>query len=181
MFTQEDIWRIAREQSAIDSNCRPEDFTGGVNRVVTSAPNPGARIYLDLPFGCDLTSYGGNIVASVAPGLEEPLTHYINSRIVSSCFETPDIYVLNDLLKPHNLRIQFMAQYFLPDLSRLAPRPCPLEMRLLEPKDFAPYYSHQYSNALCEKRPDADQLALGAFDGDVLAGLAGRSADCDAM
>lgn len=41
--------------------------------------------------------------------------------------------------------------------------------------------SPQWSNALCEKRKRLDVLAVGAYDGETLIGLAGCSADCEEM
>ena len=48
-MTREEIMRIALEQSAIDANCRPEDFISGQNRTVISKANEKARKYLELP------------------------------------------------------------------------------------------------------------------------------------
>ena len=42
-----EILRIALEQSAIDLNCRPEDFSRKENVVVHSAAKPAARRYLE--------------------------------------------------------------------------------------------------------------------------------------
>lgn len=44
-FANGDILRIAMEQSAIDANCRAEDFLRAENVVVVSAASPGARGY----------------------------------------------------------------------------------------------------------------------------------------
>ena len=76
-MTNQEILRIALEQSAIDSNCRPEDFLSGKQTVVLSQPHPDARRYLKLPFFCDLTTYGNNIVASVSEEIVEPVKTYI--------------------------------------------------------------------------------------------------------
>ena len=66
-MTNRQILRIAMEQSAIDSGCRPEDFAAGGVRVVDACAHPQARRYLKLPFLCDFTSYGSGVVASVSP------------------------------------------------------------------------------------------------------------------
>ncbi len=42
------------EQSAVDSHCLPERFLADENTVVVSEADPRARIYLELPFICDL-------------------------------------------------------------------------------------------------------------------------------
>ena len=175
------IWRIALEQSAIDSSCQPEDFLAGEPRVVRSKPDPKARAYLDLPFGCDLTSYGSNVVASVGPAAEAAARRYVEAYPAEHCFETPHLHVLEGELRQLGLSICHMAEYFLPDLQRMERLTCPYETRLLEPGQLAELYQPQWGNALCEKRKHLDQLAVGAFHRGELVGLAGCSADCDAM
>jgi hypothetical protein len=76
-MTNNEIFKIAMQQSAIDSNCYIEDFMRKENKIVISNKNSGARKYLELPFYCDLTSYGNNIVASVSEDLVEIVKDYI--------------------------------------------------------------------------------------------------------
>ena len=179
--TNEQIYQTALRQSAIDCGCRPEDFLAGENRIVPSRPHERARRYLTLPFSCNLVSYGGGVVASVSGGLEGVVADYLNRFDPVHCFETPNLHVLNDALAPHGQQICFMAEYFLPDLRALRPLPSPLPTRLLGPEELAPLYLPQWSNALCEKRRELDVLAVGAYDGAELVGLAGCSADCEEM
>lgn len=181
MFTNQEILRVAMEQSAVDAGCRPEYFQGNENCVVQSVCDPRARRYLTLPFDCNLISYGSNIVASVAEKYRRIVSEYINRFPVEHCFETPNLHVLNDALQKDDLRICFMAEYFLPDVELLQERPCPYPIQLLFPADFETLYMPQWSNALCEKRKQLDVLGVGAYDGDRLIGLAGCSADCDTM
>ena len=63
-MTNEDILRVAMRQSAIDLGCNAEDFLSRENKVVISRRDNAARKYLELPFECNLASYGNNIVAS---------------------------------------------------------------------------------------------------------------------
>lgn len=178
---QQQILQIAMEQSAIDSGCRWEDFCSNENRVVVSRPHPQARKYLELPFFCDLTSYGNQVVASVHPDFLEEAKAYIERFPTVDCFETPALHILEEKLRLFGCRVCFMAEYFLPDLKSLQPLSCPYPLKLLEPEKFQEYYLPQWSNALCEKRRHLDVLAVGAFDGDKLVGLAGCSADCETM
>ena len=180
-FTSEDILQIAMEQSAIDANCRAEDFLSSENVVALSAANPQARKYLSLPLDCNLISYGSNIVASINEKYSAVVTEYINRFPAEHCFETPNLHVLNDELQKDNLCICFMAEYFLPDLRVLRPLDCPYQTKLLHAADFSLLYTPQWSNALCEKRKELDVLGIGAYDGDKLVGLAACSADCETM
>ena len=180
-MTNQDIWRISLEQSARDCNCSPEDFLSFENKVVLSRKNEGARVYLSLPFELDLVSYGHNIVAQCSERLLDTAAWYIGKYPVEHCFESPHVIALNEKLAAFGLKVCYMAEYFLPDLDHLRELPCPYEMRILKPEDFAGYYLPEWSNALCEKRRHLDVLAVGAFDGDKLIGLAGCSRDCESM
>lgn len=180
-FTNKDILEIAMEQSATDANCAGKDFLGKENVVVSSAVNPGARKYLKLPFDCNLISYGNNIVASVNEKYRDIVTAYINRFPAEHCFETPNLHVLNDAMQKENLRVCFMAEYFLPDLECMKVLECNYELKVLEQSDFADLYKDEWSNALCEKRKELDVLGVGAYDNGKLIGLAGCSADCEKM
>lgn len=180
MNTKE-IWQIAMQQSAIDSNCEAKDFCSRENKIVISKNHPKARKYLELPFVCDLVSYGNNIVASVQEEYKDIVQDYITKYPVEHCFETPNMHVLNDVFQEKGYRICFMAEYFLPDINFLKELPCDYELKVLYPDDFTDLYIEQWSNALCEKRKHLDVLGVGAYDQGKLIGLAGCSADCDAM
>lgn len=180
-FTNQTILETALRQSAIDANCRPEDFLRQENVVVLSQKDPKARKYLELPLPCNLISYGNNIVASVQEAYREIAADYINRFPAYRCFETPQIHVLDDALRERGLRLCFMAEYFLPDLAHVNAGSCPYETRLLRQPDFAPLYMDQWSNALCEKRKELDVLGVGAYDSGRLVGLAACSADCGDM
>lgn len=181
MLTNQDIRRIALQQSAYDSNCSPEDFLKTENVLTISRKHPLARKYLDLPLSCDLVSYGSNIVAQASPEIAPLVRQYIDRYPVEHCFETPNLHVLDEMLWPFGQKICFMAEYFLPDVDAVKELPCDYELRILHQEDFAELYLPQWSNALCEKRKHLDVLGVGAYDGEKLIGLAGCSADCEEM
>lgn len=180
-MTNEEILQIAMEQSACDSNCSPEDFLKNENVVVISRENSKARKYLQLPLSCDMVSYGNNIVVQAGEDLIPLVQKYLDRYPVEHCFETPNLHVLDDMLRPLGQRICFMAEYFLPDVDVLKPLPCDYALRVLHQEDFADLYLPQWSNALCTERKHLDVLGVGAYDGEKLIGLAGCSADCDTM
>ena len=184
-MTNQEILKIAMEQSAVDLCAEASDFEAKENVVVLSKASDGARRYLTLPFSCQIVSYGGNAVASVSPEFREIAENYINKYPVEHLFETPHLHVLNEALMEKGQKICFMAEYFLPDVDALCQRTvedaCPYKMKLLTQTDFADLYLPEWSNALCEKRKSLDVLGVGAYDGERLVGLAGASADCERM
>lgn len=181
MFSNKEIVRIAMEQSAIDSNCKWDDFLKKDHVIVASAENPAARSYVKLPHVCDLTTYGTNIVASITERYRDIVADYIGRFAVEHCFETPNLHVLHDAFAQHGFGVCFMAEYFLPDINALRPLPCKLETSILEQADFADLYQPEWSNALCEDRKHLDVLGVGAYDNGKLIGLAACSADGNMM
>ena len=180
-MTNQQIWKTALAQSAIDCNCAPEDFLSGKHKITQSVADPRARKYLPLPFSCDLTSYGTNVVAQTNAELAPVVEEYLARTDVAHCLETPNLHILDEMLAPYGYKTCFMAEYFLPDVDAIRPLVCPYELRLLHPADFAHLYTPEWSNALCKKRKELDVLAVGAYDGERLVGLAGCSADCEEM
>ena len=173
-MTNREILAAAMRQSAVDQNCDPGDYLLSEHQIAESRFNPLARKYLQLPFDCDLVSYGNNIVASVSAPCRKLTEEYLNTYPMAHCFETPHLHVLNSALAPLGLGICFMAEYFLPDLNLLAIPGCGYRIRILNPSEFGSLYQPQWSNALC--------VAAGAYDeNECLAGLAGASADCETM
>jgi GNAT superfamily N-acetyltransferase len=180
-MTNQEILQVAMQQSAIDLSCNREDFLKTDNVVVISKQHPECRRYLELPFYCDIASYGNNIVASVNPEIKDSVEAYINKYPIEHCFETPNLHVLDDALQAHNMKVCFMAEYFLPDVDSLRKLECDYTLQVLTQVDFQELYTPLWSNALCEKRKHLDVLGVGAYDGDKLIGLAACSADCDTM
>lgn len=180
-MTNRDLLNIAMAQSAIDLNCRPDDFESTENKIVISGTNSLARRYLQLPFVCNLVSYGNNIVASTQKEYEDIVKQYISKYPLEHCFETPNMHILNDAFQKHDMRACFMAEYFLPDINILKEKACDYELRILSQEDFVDLYIAQWSNALCENRKHLDVLGVGAYENDKLIGLAACSADCDTM
>ena len=180
-MTNKEIWDIALAQSAVDYGCEPGDFLRDRGKVTVSRTHPQARKYLPLPFAFDMTSYGNCIVAQCREDLLPLAEDYIGKYDVAHALETPHLQALDDMLASYQLKTCFMAEYFLPDVEILKALPCDYELRVLYPADFGDLYRPEWSDALCETRKELDVLAVGAYDGDKLVGLAGCSADCQDM
>jgi GNAT superfamily N-acetyltransferase len=180
-MTNTEILRIAMEQSAMDINCRVEDFLQSHPVVVQAELGPLAKKYYKEPIACNLVSYGNNIVASVKDEFREIVKEYIHKFEFYHCFETPNLHWLDDRMAQKGQKVCFMAEYYLPDVDKLKQSPCDYELRILQAPDFQELYKPEWSNALCKDRRELDVLGVGAYDGEKLIGLAGCSADCEQM
>ena len=180
-MTTRDMLQIAMDQSAEDIGCSADDFL--VNRSIAVPFRLGskAKKYYKLPIGCSFISYGNNAVAASSDELFGIVKEYVRRFDVCDCFETPNMYWLNQNLEPFGQTVCFMAEYFLPDLSKLTKLPCQYEIRMLEKADLEELYLPEWSNALCRDRKHLDMLGVGAYDGGKLIGLAGCSADAEKM
>ena len=181
MLTNKDILRIAMEQSAADIGCRAEDFVSDKSVIVPLKLGPNAKRYYQLPIGCNFISYGSNVVAAATDETADIVAEYISKFEFYHCFETPNMHWLNERLSPLGLTTCFMAEYYLPDVNRLTELPCEYDLKVLEKGQFDNLYLPEWPNALCSDRKHLDVLALGAYDGGKLIGLAGCSADADEM
>ena len=181
MLNNTELLAIAMQQSAIDINCQPEDFCKTDHVMVTATPSPHARSYYKEPITCNLVSYGNNIVASVKEDYKPIIEEYIHRFEFYHCFETPNMHWLEERILPLGHSICFMAEYFLPDISKLHRLSCNYTLKVLKQEDFAELYKPAWSNALCEVRKELDVLGVGAYLKGKLIGLAACSADCDTM
>lgn len=180
-MTNKDILRIAMEQSAADLGCKAEDFLSDKNVIVPLNMGPDAKVYYKLPIGCNFVSYGNNVVAAVTDEVADIVTEYVSKFKFYHCFETPNLHWLDERLSAKGFTSCFMAEYYLPDLNILKELPCAYEMKILEKGQFDDLYIPEWPNALCSDKKHLDMLAVGAYDGSKLVGLAGCSADAKEM
>lgn len=180
-MTNQEILRIAMEQSARDLGCGAADFLAEENRVLPWRLGPEAKKYYKKSTSGILLSYGSGIVAAVHEKLCMAVAEYLRGREWYYALGTPDLYRLNECLAAAGQEVAFLSEYYLPRLERLSLQPCAYELRVLYPADFAELYRPAWSNALCAERRALDVLGVGAYDGDRLVGLAGCSADAPQM
>ena len=177
----QDMLKIAMRQSAEDIGCSEEDFLQSHNVVVPFHLGSKAKICYRLPIGCYFISYGNNVVASSSDAIFDIIKAYVEQFNYIGCFETPNMYWLNQNLAPLGHTVCIMAEYFLPDLSRLKKLSCAYELRILEQSDFEDLYVPEWSDAICYERKQYDVLGIGAYDHGKLVGLAGGSTDAEEM
>ncbi len=180
-MTGKEILDLALRQSAVDCGCAPEDFLSSENAVFPSVKQPGARKYLALPQLLEFVSYGHTVVASGREELLPLARQHMQAFPGHSAFEAAGIVSLARALAPMKLEPVYDGEYFLPDPDRLREHTCAFPLSVLEREALGGLYRPEWSNALCECRRELDVLAVGAYDGGVLVGLAGCSADCEAM
>ncbi len=182
-MTNQEILQIAMKQSAVDIGCQAEDFCRGENKVVIYQKRAAARNnFGGFSHFCSLISYGNNTVASVDERIVHAVVDYVRQVPFYRCFETPYSRGLANILLPYGMEIGLAREGFLPDLDILRPLSCSYPVKILTPSEFAHFYTDPWTrNALRRDYRHLDVLAVGAYDGSRLIGLAGCSADCAVM
>ena len=135
-MTNQEMLEIAMRQSAEDMGGCREDFMAEENVVFPLKLGKAARKYLKEPITCNFVSYGNNIVAASIPETMEIVSAYTEKFEFYHCFETPNMHWLNERLLEKGHKICFMAEYYLPDISRIPDLSCGDQTRVLEQKDF---------------------------------------------
>ena len=107
-MTNREILQMAMEQSALDINCKAEDFLCDYPVIVRSRLGPQARKYYKEPITCNLVSYGNNIVASVADEYRELIKEYLDKFTFYHCFETPNLNWLSERLLPRGQKLSLI-------------------------------------------------------------------------
>ena len=160
-MTNQEILQIAMRQSAEDIGCRAEDFLSDAPILVPFRLGAHARKYYKEPITCHFVSYRANVVAASVPETAALAEEYIRKFPFYHCFETPNMDWLSTRLLEKGHKVCFMAEYYLPDITRIPELSCPVETRLLGPEDFRELYVSEWSNALCKERRELDVLGVG--------------------
>lgn len=169
---------MAKRQLAIDFNCAPGDFDREENVLTVSAANPGRRMYSDEKFFLQMATFGGNAVISADERLHTFLREFMADKTGHWLFEQEKLAVLERELNKYGYRLCRTHHMCLPKLDVAFQSNIPVKW-FIGREQIEPFYGKGFYNALCERylenRPD--RLAVCAYDGDEIMGMAGCSED----
>lgn len=164
------FFETALRQSAVDAGCAPEDLMKPGNTFAASGCREGKKTFYPERVDFLAINYGFGSAVSVR---EDKLAQ------VSAALRDSHISVGG--IVPLGFTPAFEDIFFLPAGEDITPLECRYETRFLMPDGFKNLYLPEWSNALSEKRPYNDKIAVGAYDGEKLIGLAGASQDAKDM
>ena len=167
---------------AIEYNCNVSDLSGNENTLTVSALNEGRRNYGSEKYFFHMVTLGDNAVVTADERLHPFLHKFIKNRSGHWLFEIPNLLPLETELERFGYTLSQTHHMFLPSRS-IAPvtREIPFEIKWLYGKEqISPFYGDaRFPNAICSEylphRPD--RIAVCAYDGDKIAGMAGCSED----
>ena len=169
---------------ALEYNCEPADFHGEENILTHSMLREGRRVYGAEPYFFHMVTMGGNAVITADEGLHPFLRTFMAERAGHWLFELPNLLPLEGELNRFGYTLSQTHHMFLPrtsgtPASLLAARD-DVEIRWFEGKEILPFYGDpRLPNAICPEPTAArpDRVAVCAYDGGELVGMAGASED----
>ncbi len=167
-----------KHQLAIDLNCSPSDFDRAENVLTVSASNEGRRMYSKEKYFFQMVTMGVNAVISADEALHPFLREFMADRAGHWLFEQEKLTVLERELNTHGYRLCRSHHMCLPKFNVSVCGDFPVKWFGTR-EELAPFYDGCFPNALCERyleeRPD--RLAVCAYDGNEIMGMAGCSED----
>lgn len=175
-----DMTESAARQLALDLNCRPEDFLSEGITIVPSEKLYGRRSISDRPDFFRAATFGAGTVISLSPEIFS-FTKAMSERLPPlKLFDAPGIYLINKELERYGMVLGDFHEYYLPlEACKNALNPS-FSLKIYRGEEIAGLYSYsQFQNALLFKNQGErrDVLAVAAFFGSKLAGIAGASND----
>ena len=170
---------IIKKQLAIEYNCSATDFLSSNNVITVSKNNAGRRHYINGSFFFQMVTFGDNAVITANECMHEWLREYTKNKTGHWLFEHNNILEIDEKLKEYNKKLRQTHHMFL-SYKEITPKDINLKTEWFENETIHQFYdTKMFSNAFCEKydpkRPDV--LAVAAYDGDKIIGMAGCSAD----
>ncbi len=181
MDFKNELLASAAEQLACDYCCAAEDFLRSENKVTLARVSQGQRTFRQEADFFKAATTGCCTVASAASEMLEFTSELLSKCSGAEIFEQKKIWVINRKLAEFNKAIGINSIFYLPATPYKYVRKNGFRLKFYEEKDIADelYPLKGFGNALmyqsCGQRRDV--LAVCAFNGRHIVGMAGASSD----
>lgn len=164
---------------SLEFGCKPEDFRKSENVLTVSALREGQRRYENERYFFHMASLGTNAVITADERLHPFLLEWSRERAGIYLFEQPNLFPLERELNRFGYTLTQSHHMYLSAEETLPKRNDPVKW-FFGREELLPFYGDpRFPNALCtvysEERPDT--VAVCAYDGDKIMGMAGCSED----
>ncbi len=163
---------------AIEYNCSSDVFSQNENIITESALIEGRRKYSEEKYFFHMVTTGNGAVITADSCLHPFLCEYTKDKCGHWLFELPNLMRLERELNRYSYSLTQTHHMFLPCKSSTVRSEHPVRWYYGE-QIHSFYGDGRFPNAICEKylphRPD--RIAVVAYDGDTVMGMAGGSED----
>lgn len=163
---------------ALEYNCAPEDFMRADNVLTEAMLREGRRTYTTDPNFFHMVTTGGNAVITADARLHPFLREFMKDRAGHWLFELPNLLPLERELNRFGYTLTQTHHMFLP-AGDVMPQG-DFSIKWFYEREIDRFYGDErFPNAICSEylphRPD--RIAVCAYDGDTVMGMAGCSED----
>ena len=181
MYTKHEIIQIAKAQLALDYNCQMSDFEKDKNTIVENKLLDGRRLYGSDGCFLKILCFGGKAIMSTSPKLMPWCVEKLLNRDAAWLFEYPKLQAIDNKLHEFGHEIADIHHYYLPKPSLTCDKPI-ASVRWYEAEDISQFENDdRFEEALAFGESYPNVLAVAAFEGDKIMGMAGASADSKTM
>jgi len=175
-----DFFAAAHTQLSLEYGCQPSDFHQNENILTTSFLHPQRRRYGNRPHFFQMATFGRCAVLTADPILHPFLKEFMKISPGYELFYQPNLWLLQKELLKYDYSLAESYHMFLPRHDMLPQEDFSVKWFFDDEIDVF-RNDARFSNALTiPKNPlRPDRIAVAAYDGDTLMGLAGCSEDAD--
>lgn len=178
---EDEVRKKLIHQLSIEYNCNAKDFKSRKNIISESVVADGRRHYIEGSFFFQMATLGGNAVITADQRLHPFLKEFVTDKEGHWLFEYHNLRKIELECMKYEKILWQTHHMFLPH-EEYKEIKLPYKTVWFEQNEISPFYTGgQYPNALCKEynplRPDT--LAVCAYDGDMIIGMAGCSADTE--
>jgi RimJ/RimL family protein N-acetyltransferase len=177
MYTKTDVLEIAKQQLALDYNCKVSDFNKKGNIIVENKLNNGRRIYDSDGCFFKAACFCGKVIISASP----EIIPWCQERLIKSSsawfFQYLNLRAIDKKLQEYGHEIVNAHHYYVPDPVVRDVKPI-TELRWYEQEEILQFKDDdRFQEAFIFDKNNPDMLGVAALDGDKIIGMAGTSAD----
>lgn len=181
MSIKSDCLEMAKVQLALDYNCQLSDFEKKENTIVENRLNTGRRIYESDGCFFKAVCFGGRAIISTSPEMIPWCQEKLVKRDAAWLFEYPKLRVMDKKLQEFGHEIADVHHYYLPNSNVVEIKPI-TDVKWYDSENILQFQNDdRFDEALAFDENHPDVLAVAAFDGDNIMGMAGASADSKTM
>lgn len=181
MFSKNEILEIAKKQLALDYSCNICNLEEEKNIVIENKLFEGRRIYDNDGCFLKILCLGGKAIitasSEIIPWCEEKLVN----RDAAWFFQYPKLRAIDKKLEEFGHEIADVHHYYLPSGKLEAVEPI-TTVKWFEREEILQFKNDErFGEAFAFDENHPDMLAVAAFDGEEIIGMAGASADSETM
>lgn len=181
MLNKNEILQIATTQLSLDYNFNINDLTSKNNIIVENTLLDGRRIYDNDGCFLKILCFNGKAFISADPKILPWCKEKLLTTDAAWLSEYPKLKAIDNKLKEFGHEIADIHHYYLPKITHTDIK-SQFSIKWYEKDDIYQFEDdNRFGEAFAFDKNHPDVLAVAAFDGDIMLGMAGASADSDTM